>query len=77
MSFRGHVSISFDVHKDGALNAVTMVAPSGVDGFNTAAFNALLMTNPTYPLPPEYPSEKADITVTFYYNEYPPSAISP
>ena len=35
------------------------------------------MTNPTFPLPPEYPSEKAEITVTFYYNEYPPSAISP
>ena len=77
MSFRGHVSIAFDVHKDGVLNAVTMVGPSTIEGFNTAAFNALLMTNPTMPLPPEYPSEKAEITVTFYYNEYPPSAVSP
>jgi hypothetical protein len=25
------------------------------------------------PLPPEYPDEKAQFTVTFYFNEYPPS----
>jgi TonB family protein len=77
MSLRGHVSISFNVHKDGALTDVTMVAPCPIDGFNSAAFNALLMTNPTQPLPPEYPSPVAAITVTFFYNEYPPSAISP
>jgi TonB family protein len=77
MSLRGHVSITFNVHKDGALTDVTMVAPCNVDGFNSAAFNALLMTNPTFPLPPEYPTEFAAITVTFFYNEYPPSAISP
>ena len=29
--------------------------------------------NPPLPLPEEYPSEKAFITVTFYYNETPPS----
>jgi TonB family protein len=72
MSLRGHVSITFDVHKNGALTDVTVVAPSAVDGFNNAAFNALLTTNPTEPLPPEYPSDKAFITITFFYNEMPP-----
>ena len=33
------------------------------------------MSNPTEPLPPEYPSEKAFFTVTFYYNESPPTAV--
>jgi hypothetical protein len=49
------------------------VAPSDVDGFNNAAFNALAATSPTLPLPEEYPSEKAFITVTFFYNETPPT----
>ena len=38
---------------------------------NNAAFGALAGSNPTQPLPPEYPSEKAFFTVTFYYNETP------
>jgi hypothetical protein len=29
-------------------------------------------SNPTQPLPPEYPSDKAFFTVTFLYNEMPP-----
>ena len=44
----------------------------GDRSFNTAAVNALLASNPTTPLPPEYPDDKAFFTVTFYYNESPP-----
>lgn len=77
MSLRGHVSITFNVHKDGALTDVAVLEPSSVDSFNRAAFNALLVTNPTQPLPEAYPSDRAFITITFYYNEMPPSAISP
>ena len=36
-----------------------------------AAVNALIASNPTQPLPPEYPDDKAFFTVTFYYNESP------
>ncbi len=35
-------------------------------------FNAILTSNPTMPLPPEYPDDKAFFTVTFYFNEQPP-----
>ena len=35
------------------------------------AFGALASSNPTQPLPPEYPVEKAFFTVTFFYNEQP------
>ena len=48
-----------------------MVGPSDIDAFNNSAFNALLGSNPTQPLPPEYPSDKAFFTVTFFYNEQP------
>jgi TonB family protein len=72
MSLRGHVVITFNVHKSGALTDLTVIGPSSVDSFNNAAFNALAASNPTEPLPPEYPSEHAFFTVTFYYNEGPP-----
>jgi TonB family protein len=72
MSLRGHVVITFNVHKSGAITDLTVVGPSNVDSFNNAAFNALAASNPTEPLPSEYPSEQAFFTVTFYYNEPPP-----
>jgi TonB family protein len=71
MSMRGRVVITFNVHRNGALTDVTVIRPSEIDSFNTAAVNALLASNPTTPLPPEYPEEKAFFTVTFYYNENP------
>ncbi|MGE3843020.1 MAG: TonB C-terminal domain-containing protein [Vicinamibacterales bacterium] len=72
MSFRGHVVLTFNVHKDGSITALEVVGPASVDAFNAAAFNALAASNPTQPLPPEYPSDRAFFTVTFYYNESPP-----
>ena len=72
MSMKGHVVITFNVHKDGAITDLSVVGPCPVDAFNNAAFGALSSSNPTQPLPPEYPSEKAFFTVTFYYNEVPP-----
>lgn len=73
MSLRGHVVLTFNVHKNGALTDLTVVGPSDVSAFNHAAFNALVASNPTQPLPPEYPSDRAFFTVTFYYNETPPA----
>ena len=72
MSMRGRVVITFFVHRNGALTDVTVIRPSEIDSFNTAAVNALLASNPTTPLPPEYPDDKAFFTVTFFYNESPP-----
>lgn len=72
MSMRGRVVITFYVHKNGALTDVTVIRPSEIESFNTAAVNALLASNPTTPLPPEYPDDKAFFTVTFFYNESPP-----
>ncbi len=73
MVMKGHVVVTFNVHKDGRITDVTIKQPSGVDAFDRAAANSLQWSNPTTPLPPEYPSPTAFFTVTFYYNEQPPS----
>ena len=72
MSMKGHVVITFNVHKDGTITDLTIVGPCPIDAFNNAAFGALSGSNPTTPLPPEYPADKAFFTVTFFYNESPP-----
>ena len=72
MTFRGRVVLQFNIHKDGHITDIAVVAPSDITAFNIAANNAILGSNPTEPLPPEYPEPKAFFTVTFYYNENPP-----
>ena len=69
---RGRVVLTFNVHRNGDISDVAVLAPSSVAGFTTAAFGAIMSSNPTVPLPPEYPVDKAFFTVTFYYNERPP-----
>ena len=72
MSLHGHTVLAFEVHKDGRLTNVELVTSSGVASFDDGSRNALLMTDPTVPLPAEYPAEKVHFTVTFFYNEKPP-----
>jgi TonB family protein len=70
---KGHVVITFYVGKDGRITELKVLRPSDVDAFTNAAFGALAASNPTVPLPPEYPDDRAFFTVTFYYNENPGS----
>jgi TonB family protein len=72
MSTKGHVVMQFNVHKDGSITDINVAGPSGIEAFNNAAQGALSSSNPTQPLPPEYPADKAFFTVTFFYNETPP-----
>jgi TonB family protein len=72
MTMKGHVVVTFFVHKDGRITDLQVMKPSSVDAFTNSAFNALAASNPTLALPPEYPDEKAFFTVTFYFNETPP-----
>src|SRR5262245_43571389 len=72
MSMKGHVVVTFNVHKDGSITDLAVVGPCPIDAFNNAAVGALSSSNPTQPLPPEYPDSKAFFTVTFFYNETPP-----
>jgi len=72
MRMQGRVVITLNIHKDGTITDVRVMSPCPVDGYNTAAYGALRASNPTPPLPAEYPDDKAFFTVTFYYNERPP-----
>ena len=72
-SQHGNVVITFNVHKDGALTDVSVAKPARVEAFTNSAANALRASNPTQPLPPEYPDDLAFFTVTFYFNESPPA----
>lgn len=71
MSMHGHVVVTFYVHKDGRITDLTVLKPSEVDAFTHSGRNAIAASNPTIPLPPEYPDDKAFFTVTFYFNENP------
>ena len=68
---KGHVVVTFFVGKDGRIAELKVLRPSDVDAFNKSAFGALVASNPTYPLPPEYPDDRAFFTVTFFFNENP------
>ena len=72
MTFKGHVSVTFNVHKDGSITDLAVVGPCDVEAFNNSSYGAMRSSNPTTPLPPEYPAEHAFFTVTFFYNETPP-----
>ncbi|HXW08541.1 MAG TPA: TonB family protein [Vicinamibacterales bacterium] len=71
MAMHGHVVVTFNVHRDGRITDVMVAKPSNVDAFTRSAQNAILASNPTVPLPPEYPDDRAFFTVTFYFNESP------
>ena len=72
MSMHGNVSISFVVHKDGRITEVVVSRPSAINAFTLSGRNAILTSNPTIPLPLEYPDDRMPITVTFFFNEQPP-----
>ncbi len=69
MVMSGHVVLAFNVHRDGSITDLRIVAPSAVTAFTNAALGAIRTSNPTMPLPAEYPAEQASFVVTFHYNE--------
>jgi TonB family protein len=73
MVMRGHVVLQFNIHRSGEITDIVILQPSAIESFTNAAYGAIYSSNPTAPLPPEYPLDKALFTVTFYYNEEPPN----
>jgi TonB family protein len=72
MALHGHTVLRFTIHRDGTITDLIVLQPSSIDAFTKAAFNAIRTSNPTVPLPQEYPDESMVMTVIFYYNETPP-----
>jgi TonB family protein len=73
MSMHGNVVLTFNVHRDGSITDLSVMRPSRVRAFTNSAFNAISTSNPTYPLPDDYPDDTCFFTVTFYFNESPPA----
>jgi TonB family protein len=69
MVMSGHVVLAFNVHRDGSISDLRIVTPSTVTAFTNSAMGAIKLSNPTMPLPAEYPTEQAQFVVTFHYNE--------
>jgi TonB family protein len=68
MLMSGQVVIQFYVLKDGRITEIKVVKPSTTEAYTISAFNALKNSNPTLPLPPEYPDDRAFFTITFHYD---------
>lgn len=71
-TLHGNVVLTFFVHRDGSITDLQVIRPAGIDAFTNSAFNALATSNPTQPLPDDYPGDRCFFTVTFYFNETPP-----
>ena len=67
----GHVVLTFNIDRNGTMTDLTVLEPSRVDPFNHSASNALRMSNPTQPLPTDYPDESVFFTVTFFFQRVP------
>jgi TonB family protein len=66
----GHVAVGISVGRDGAIRELNVLIPSGVSGFDNAAVGALRAAQ-FMPLPADYPDDKFDIILVFWYNERP------
>jgi len=69
MSLKGRVVIQFHVLRNGTITDLKIVQSSAIQAFDLSSFNALKMSNPTMPLPDDYPDDRAFFTVTFHYND--------
>jgi TonB family protein len=73
MVLNGRVITAFTVHKDGSITDASVTSPSPTAEFNRAALGAIKSADRIQPLPPEFPAEQVLLTVTFLYNDPPPS----
>jgi TonB family protein len=66
----GHVAVAISVARDGTVTGFDVLIPSGVSGFDNAAVGAIRAAQ-LLPLPADYPDDKFDIILVFWYNERP------
>lgn len=68
-TLKGRVVLQFYVLRNGTITELRIAQPASIEAFTVSAQNALKLSNPTLPLPTEYPADRVFFTVTFYYNE--------
>lgn len=64
------VVLLFTIARDGRLLGVSVSKSSGLQSADRAALNAVKLTAPFRPLPPEYREKSVDIQFTFDYNVF-------
>ena len=73
----GRVVVVVRVGRDGRIEGPVIKEPSPVAAFNDSAVDAIAGVKSTAPLPAGYPSDHADVTVTFHFSELPPQRLPP
>ena len=64
------VILLFSITRDGRLKSVKVHRSSGLEAADRAAMDAVKLTAPFRPLPPEFKGESVDIQFTFDYNVF-------
>jgi len=65
---RGDVILQFDVLRNGIITDLRVIKPAGIEAMTIAAVNAIKLSNPAPTLPADYPDDRIQFTVHFYYN---------
>jgi TonB family protein len=73
-AIQGRVVVTFVVHKSGSVTDIVVATPSDVAIFNDSARKAIFGASLAEPLPAAFAPESCPFTVTFYFNERPPTA---
>jgi TonB family protein len=66
----GHVAVGITVDREGTITGLQILAPSGISGFDNAATGSVRAAD-LLPLPADYPDDRFDIILVFWYNERP------
>lgn len=68
LGLKGIVAISFKVDRSGKIIEPKIISSSNVSSFDQAALQALMISNPFPPLPPDFPRPNLPAVFRFYYN---------
>lgn len=72
MGVPGRVRIRFFIESDGTVTGLQILDESGKPPMDFAARDAIALSSPFRPLPPELRSDREGVTITFFYNTKPP-----
>jgi len=66
----GHVAVAVSILSNGDIGGLQIMVPSGAPALDNAAVGALRAAQ-LLPLPPDYPDDRFDFVLVFWYNERP------
>ena len=66
---KGDVILQFFVLRNGTIIDLRIIKAATIDALTVSAVNAIKLSNPAPSLPADYPDDRIQFTVHFYYNE--------